>query len=398
MKLQIIVGSTRSGRASERVARWVHASALANGRFEEIAVLDLKDWDLPMFDESRETVGDLADPTYRSPVVKRWNETIKQGDAYVFVTPEYNHSVPGVLKNAIDSVYFSYAFRNKPAGFVGYSTGIVGGARAVEHLAHIAIEAEMVPLRDTVLISSIGNAFDDSGQPRDPVSQVVMDIMFEDLGWWGSLLTEGRARGQTPSRRPPKDGSHRQASYCSHSQCEITPEPATSDECTAPPSDLRRLNERLPVDQTDGAHIGIQTSSVSRAKRTSTGIPIRDVLDRHIDHVPHHPNPLFQFDDGEDVGTKCIERRGAVLADDGESMHHTLSRSLDPLHVPCAGLAEIARVELGHPAAQAPLDHQLPLFRPVPERLRVLVDHRQRPGRRHIVPSLRLSSAGSRTR
>ncbi len=63
------------------------------------------------------------------PVVKAWNQTIKEGDAYVFITPEYNHSVPGVLKNAIDSVWASFAFRNKPVAAVGYSAGIGAGIR-----------------------------------------------------------------------------------------------------------------------------------------------------------------------------------------------------------------------------------------------------------------------------
>ena len=82
------------------------------------------------------------------------------------ITPEYNHSLSGVLKNAIDNVFVSFAFRNKPALFVGYSGGIVGGARAVEQLALIAIEAELVPLRNTVLVGEVTKAFDDRGRAR----------------------------------------------------------------------------------------------------------------------------------------------------------------------------------------------------------------------------------------
>jgi len=87
--------------------------------------------------------------------VKKWNAKIAEGDAYLFVTPEYNHSVPAVLKNAIDSVFATFAFRGKPAAYVGYS----GGTRAIEHLAHVAIEAEMVPLRNSVIIPSLQGAF-----------------------------------------------------------------------------------------------------------------------------------------------------------------------------------------------------------------------------------------------
>ena len=83
----------------------------------------MRDWPLPIFSEHFGTIGDLQDPTYSEPIVKRWNQKIKDGEAYLVVTPEYNHSVPGVLKNAIDSVFVSFAFRNKPLATVGYSGG-----------------------------------------------------------------------------------------------------------------------------------------------------------------------------------------------------------------------------------------------------------------------------------
>src|SRR5216683_1997641 len=133
MKLQIIVGSTRPGRAADQVVPWVLAQA---GRHEalETELLDLRDWPLPMFAEHMGSIGDFNDPVYSDPLVRRWNHKIREGDAYLMITPEYNHSVPGVLKNAIDSVFISNAFRNKPMAAVGYSGGIAGGVRAVEHL------------------------------------------------------------------------------------------------------------------------------------------------------------------------------------------------------------------------------------------------------------------------
>lgn len=75
-----------------------------------VEVLDLRDWPLPLFQETIATVGDFADPTYSAPIVKRWNDKIAEGDAYIFVTPEYNRSIPAVLKNAIDSVFFFVPF------------------------------------------------------------------------------------------------------------------------------------------------------------------------------------------------------------------------------------------------------------------------------------------------
>jgi NAD(P)H-dependent FMN reductase len=199
-RLQIIVGSTRDGRAADHVVPWVIDRAESDGRFA-VEVLDLRDWHLPMFAETIASVGDFANPTYSDPVVKRWNDTIRQGDAFLFVTPEYNHSVPGVLKNAIDNVFVSFAFRNKPGAFVGYSGGAIGGARAVEHLAHIVIEAEMVPLRSTVLVGGVQQAFDDSGQPVDPMTDAALRVLLDDLAWWSRLLRAGRLEGELPPGR-----------------------------------------------------------------------------------------------------------------------------------------------------------------------------------------------------
>ncbi len=119
-------------------------------------------------------------------------------DCYLFVTPEYNHSVPAVLKNAIDTVIASFAFRNKPAAFVGYSGGAVGGARAVEHLAHIAIEMELVPLKQTVLVGGVGAAFDADGDPVNPLTDVALGITLDDLAWWSHALETARAAGVEP--------------------------------------------------------------------------------------------------------------------------------------------------------------------------------------------------------
>lgn len=161
-------------------------------------MLDLRDWPLPLFAEAPETIGDFADPTYSEPIVKACNTKQKEADAILFITAEYNHSIPGVLKNAIDNVFVSYAFRNKPAGFVGYSGGIAAGVRAVEHLAQVAIEAEMVPLRNAVLIPQVQNAFDADGQPTSPVAERSIAITLDDLAWWGRVLRDARIAGELP--------------------------------------------------------------------------------------------------------------------------------------------------------------------------------------------------------
>jgi NAD(P)H-dependent FMN reductase len=196
LALKLIIGSTREGRASDLVAPWLINRAQTHGAFE-VEVLDLRDWPLPLFQETVATIGDRNDPTYSDPVVKRWNQTIKSGDAFLFLTPEYNHSIPGVLKNAIDNVFVSYGFRNKPAAFVAYAGGIAGGVRAIEHLAHMLIETDTVPLRNTVLIPHVRQAFDE-GQPRDPATDVAATILLDDLAWWGHALQRARAEGELP--------------------------------------------------------------------------------------------------------------------------------------------------------------------------------------------------------
>jgi NAD(P)H-dependent FMN reductase len=194
-KLQVIIGSTRPTRAADLVVPWIVRGASAHGGFD-VEVVDLRDWPLPMFGEHMGTIGDFSDPTYSEPIVKAWNTKIKEGDAYIVVTPEYNHSLPGVLKNAIDSVFVSFAFRNKPMAAVAYSGGIAGGVRAIEHLAHVAIEAEAVPLRNTVIIPFVTTAFDEQGQPVNPAATVSLDIMLDDLAWWSPVLEAARAAGE----------------------------------------------------------------------------------------------------------------------------------------------------------------------------------------------------------
>jgi NAD(P)H-dependent FMN reductase len=182
LRLQVIVGSTREGRHADVIIRWLTPLAKAHGAFE-VEVLDLRDF---------------KNPTYSQPLVKKWNQKIAEGDAFLFVTSEYNHSIPGVLKNAIDSVFLSFGFRHKPAGMVGYSVGAAGGARAVEHLAQVGFEAEMHALRDSVLIGQVQEAFGKDGAPVSPAQNAALKVMLDDLAWWGDLLKPARATQLPP--------------------------------------------------------------------------------------------------------------------------------------------------------------------------------------------------------
>jgi hypothetical protein len=81
-------------------------------------------------------------------------------------------------------------------GAVAYSAGLAAGVRAVEHLAAIAIESEAVPLRNSVLIPFVDAAFDEQARPKDPMADIAMTIMLDDLAWWSALLEKGRAEGE----------------------------------------------------------------------------------------------------------------------------------------------------------------------------------------------------------
>jgi NAD(P)H-dependent FMN reductase len=195
VKLQIIVGSTRPGRAADKVLPWVAGRAADQADFE-VEVLDLRDWPLPLFGEHMGSIGDPRDPQYSAEIVRRWNRKIAEADAYVIITPEYNHSVPGELKNAIDSVFVSFAFRNKPMAAVGYSGGLGGGIRALEHLVQIATEVEAVPLRSTVVLPFVDKAFREDGEPADLMAEISLQILLEDLAWWARALRDARTTGE----------------------------------------------------------------------------------------------------------------------------------------------------------------------------------------------------------
>jgi len=144
LKVAIIVGSSRPGRRVEPVTKWVHDfAAKRNDAVYEI--VDLKDHPLPLLDEP-------VPPSmrkYQHEHTKAWSAVVSKYDAYIFITPEYNHSISGSLKNAIDFVYHEWT--NKAAGFVSYGT--TGGVRAVEHLRGICAEIQIADIRAHVSLS-----------------------------------------------------------------------------------------------------------------------------------------------------------------------------------------------------------------------------------------------------
>lgn len=145
LNIKVIAGSTREGRFSDKAAAWI-AEELKKQEGVAVEVLDLRDYDMPFFNEPSSP--SFKQEPYKNEAVARFTKKIEEGDAFVIVTPEYNHGTSGVLKNALDWVYQEW--NNKPVAFVSY--GGVGGARAVEQLRLNAIELQMAPIRTAVHI------------------------------------------------------------------------------------------------------------------------------------------------------------------------------------------------------------------------------------------------------
>src|SRR5437870_4450602 len=133
-KLAIIISTTRDARFGDKAAKWIAEHAAARHEFD-VEVVDLRDFNLPFFNEAASS----AWVPSTSPDAQRWQKKVAEFDAYLFVTAEYNRSVPAVLKNALDYSYTEW--NRKPAAFVGY--GSVGAARAIEHMRTICVELQM---------------------------------------------------------------------------------------------------------------------------------------------------------------------------------------------------------------------------------------------------------------
>src|SRR5918999_5379059 len=147
LRIAIILGSTRPGRNVEAVARWVYniAKKRRNGD-TEFEYVDIKDFNLPLLDEPIPP----SQGQYSKDHTKRWSAKIDSFDAFIFVTPEYNHGIPGALKNAIDFLYREW--NNKVSGFVSYGGGALG-TRAVEQLRLVMAELQVATVRNQVQLS-----------------------------------------------------------------------------------------------------------------------------------------------------------------------------------------------------------------------------------------------------
>ncbi|MGW7544293.1 NADPH-dependent FMN reductase [Streptomyces sp. NPDC054770] len=182
-RIGIILGSTRPGRNGEKVAQWVEKNA-AHRTDAAFELVDLADYPLPHLDEPTPPIMGQ----YQNDHTKEWAAKIGSFDGFVFVTPEYNHSTSGVLKNAID--YLFAEWNNKAVGIVSY--GSVGGARAAEHLRLIAGELKMADVRTQVALSLFTDFVDFSDLAPGAHQQEALTTLLDEVIAWSTALAHLR--------------------------------------------------------------------------------------------------------------------------------------------------------------------------------------------------------------
>ena len=188
--IAIIIGSTRDSRFADKPAAWMLKQAQARGDMT-VELVDLRDFDLPLFNEMG---GNKFVPT-QDPAALAWQAKIAEFDGYIFVTAEYNHSVTGALKNALDQAYVEW--NRKPMGAIGY--GGLGAARAVEHLRNIAVELEMVPVRGAVHIAAGDFMAVHPLGANGPIEDIEDHLLggakelLNDIVWWANAAKAAKA-------------------------------------------------------------------------------------------------------------------------------------------------------------------------------------------------------------
>lgn len=171
LKIGIILGSTREGRVSPYVGKWVEEHS--KNREQSYEIVDIKDYHLPLLGEP----GDMSG-------VSKWQEKIASLDGYIFITSEYNHGLAASLKNAID--YLHPEINNKPAGIVSY--GSIGGARAAEHLRGVLAAMQVADINAQVLLSNfLDFDADRTFKPRD-LHNSNLTMIFNQLETWATAL------------------------------------------------------------------------------------------------------------------------------------------------------------------------------------------------------------------
>lgn len=183
----IIVGSTRPGRFGIQPGNWLFdlAQKRGNANFE---LIDLEEVGLPFLDEAIPP----AMHQYEHEHTKQWAARIGALDGFIFVTAEYNHSIPGALKNAIDFIYQEWNY--KPASFVSYGSG-AGGSRSVEHLRGVMGEIRVFDLREQLLLADYYNRLNDQGEYQFTDEEVQQaHTIIDDTVFWAEQMASARKK------------------------------------------------------------------------------------------------------------------------------------------------------------------------------------------------------------
>lgn len=181
--IAVVIGSTRPGRVGPTVAEWFAKLARTDGRFE-VDLVDLAEYGFPL------PLGQGFPKLGRyHPQAEAFAERMAAADAFVFVTPEYNHGYPASLKSALDSIYAEWNF--KPASFVSYG-GPGGGLRALEQLRQVSAELHLHDVQATVSIPFVSHAFDEEGNLKDAVAAKSATAILNQLDWWSEALKLAR--------------------------------------------------------------------------------------------------------------------------------------------------------------------------------------------------------------
>lgn len=191
--LAIVIGSVREGRFGPTVASWLATEARAHGAFD-VTVVDLADFDLPLAlpIESPKYAGDAYPrPTGMAGLTAQ----LDAADAFVLVTPEYNHSYPASLKAAIDWHFTQWTA--KPVAFASYG-GAAGGRHAALHLENVLTELHAVTIRDGLAFPNYFTAWQD-GRPLDDAAATYAKVVLDQLAWWATALTAARRAAPYPS-------------------------------------------------------------------------------------------------------------------------------------------------------------------------------------------------------
>ncbi|MEV4420546.1 NAD(P)H-dependent oxidoreductase [Patulibacter sp. NPDC049589] len=184
-RIAIVLGSTRPGRKADTIGRWVHqhAAQRADELHAAFDVVDIAEYGLPHLDEATPAIMG----SYAQPHTRAWAAAIGAYDGYVFVTPEYNHSTSGALKNAIDFLFAEW--NDKACGFVSY--GVQGGQRAVEHLRLVAAELQLAGVRSHLALT-LGVDTDEDGVATTDRQIQVLDAMLDETVAWSRALSAVR--------------------------------------------------------------------------------------------------------------------------------------------------------------------------------------------------------------